>query len=85
VIRWHGDPRRLSAKAGVFPPNVSEADHKHLWLGAWYSEFVIRDLELKPLSDTAAEEISMSFPGIFPTTTQSNVPFAATQPPIHGR
>ena len=79
VIRWHGDPRRLSAKTALLPPNYSESDRSHLWLGVWYSEFVFRDLELKPLTDAEAEELSTSFSGVFPTTSQSDVPLASIE------
>ena len=76
VIRWHGDPRRLSVVKDVIPPNYSESDRTHLWLGSWESGFVLRQLELKPLSDAEADELSNSFSGVFPTTPQADVPFA---------
>ena len=79
VIRWHGDPRRLSILGDLIPPNESEADRTHLWLGGWESGFVFRDLELKPLTDTEAEQLSKSFAGVFPTAPQKDVPFTTTQ------
>lgn len=82
VVRWHGDSRRLAPNQGHAPANVCEADRSHIWLGSWKSGFLFRDLDLKPLSDAEAEEISKSFSGVFPTTPQSNVPFAtSTSPP----
>jgi hypothetical protein len=77
VVRWHGDSRRLSPNLGLIPPNYSDADRQHLWLGAWYSEFAFRDLKLRPLSDVEAEELSKSFSEVFPTTSQSTVPLTA--------
>ena len=74
VVRWHGDPRRLSALAAFNPPNATDVDRMHLWLGAWGSQFAFRNLELKSLSDTDANQLSKSFSGIFPTTSQSEVP-----------
>ena len=79
VIRWHGDPRRLSDLAEVIPPRYSEDDRSHLWLGSWESGFWFRDLELKPLADAAAAEILNSFSGVFPTAPQTDVPLAAAR------
>ncbi|MFO1042315.1 MAG: hypothetical protein U0941_11050 [Planctomycetaceae bacterium] len=87
IIRWHGDPRRLSLLNDLVPPNYSEDDWKHLFLGSWESAFAFRDLELKPLTDTEADELSKSFSGVFPTTPQKDVPLAtsaATSSPAIG-
>ncbi|MBS0204556.1 MAG: hypothetical protein JSS49_16760 [Planctomycetes bacterium] len=76
VIRWHGDPRRLSMLSDFVPPNETEADRNCLWLGSWESAFRFRDLELKPLTDAEARKLSDSFTGVFPATSQTNVPLA---------
>ena len=61
VVKWHGDPRRLSLKSDLYlPPNYSEADRSQLWLGGWESEFLIRELSLKSLSDEEASQIVSS-------------------------
>ena len=75
VIRWRGDARRLSPRSTFLPPNPIEQDRKQLWLGAVHSEFVFRDLELKPLDDAGIEKIASNLGGIFPTTSQADVPF----------
>ena len=80
VVRWHGDARRLSARAQFVPPNYSEPDRKHLWIGGYESEFTFRDLELKPLSDADADRISKSFSGVYPTGPQVTVPLKSLTP-----
>ncbi len=76
VGRWHGDPRRLAAIPDFNPWNYTEEDRTHLWVGSWGTQFLFRDLELKPLSDTEAAEILKSFSGVFPLSSQSAVPLA---------
>ncbi|MBS0202517.1 MAG: NPCBM/NEW2 domain-containing protein [Planctomycetes bacterium] len=76
VIRWHGDARRLSMLNEMIPPNDSEDDRTHLFLGSWESGFAFRDLELKPLNSSEADQMSKSFSGVFPATPQQDVPFA---------
>lgn len=76
VGRWHGDPRRLAAIPDFNPWNYTEEDRTHLWVGSWGTQFLFRDLELKPLSDTEAAEILKSFSGVFPLSSQSGVPLA---------
>jgi len=80
VIRWHGDPRRLSVLPELIPPNYSELDSNHLWLAAWGSQFVFRDLVLKPLSESEADRFSKSFSGVFPTTSQADLPLETVKP-----
>lgn len=77
VIRWHGDPRRLSLVNDLIPPNYSADERNQLFLGSWESAFAFRDLELKPLTDAQADQLSKSFSGVFPTTPQKDVPLAA--------
>ncbi len=74
IVRWHGDPRRLSLADRYSPPNYSDADRQHLWLGSWTSHFHITNLSLRPLTADEAAELSTSFTGVFPTTSQSAVP-----------
>lgn len=84
VIRWHGDPRRFKYTQAYQPPNYSREDGEHLWLGSWQSEFLIRDLVLRPIDDVEAKRIESEFDGVFPTTSQANVPLkevAATDSP----
>lgn len=61
VIRWRGDPRRLSLEHYYLPPNYTDLDHSQLWLGGWDTEFLIRELNLKPLSDDDAKQIQNLF------------------------
>jgi hypothetical protein len=61
VIKWHGDSRRLSLERFYPPPVFLEEDRSQLWLGGQDSEFLIRELTLKPLSDEEAAKISDSF------------------------
>ena len=62
AVKWHGDARRLSLKQNLFlPPNYSEVDRSQLWLGEWESEFLIRELTLKPLSDEEAARVANRF------------------------
>ena len=68
VVKWHGDARRLSLKQNLFlPPNYSEVDRSQLWLGEWESEFLIRELTLKPLSDEEAARVATSVASPPPT------------------
>lgn len=76
VVRWHGDPRRLSALIESTPPNCTKADRDSLWVGGWESRFIFRDLELKALADDEADTIAKSFTDVFPLTPQVDVPFA---------
>jgi len=76
VIRWHGDPRRLSSRPDQIPANVSDADWNHLCLGSWEPPVTFRDLELRPLSNQEADQLLQSFTGIYPLTPQVDVPFA---------
>jgi hypothetical protein len=76
IVRWHGDARRLSLAHRYLPPNYSDEDRKQLWLGSWTTNFRITDLSLRPLTTGEITEISASFTGIAPTTSQSAVPLA---------
>lgn len=76
IIRWHGDPRRLSLLNDLIPPNYSADERNQLFLGSWESAFAFRDLGLKPLTDAEADQLSKSFSGVFPTTPQKDVPLA---------
>jgi hypothetical protein len=67
VLRWHGDARRFSIGNENLPPNYSEADRQHLWVGGWDSEFEFHELTLRPLDDDDAAKIENSFSGVFPT------------------
>jgi hypothetical protein len=67
VLRWHGDPRRFSIGNENLPPNYSEADRRHLWVGGWDSEFEFHELTLKPLDADEAAKIEQSFSGVYPT------------------
>lgn len=67
VLRWHGDARRFSIGNENLPPNYSETDRQHLWVGGWDSEFEFRELTLKPLDDDDAAKIENSFSGVYPT------------------
>ena len=59
AVKWHGDARRLSLKQNLFlPPNYSEEDRSQLWVGEWESEFLIRELTLKPLSEEEVARVS---------------------------
>lgn len=78
IIRWHGDPRRLSLLNDLIPPNYSADERNQLFLGSWESAFAFRDLELKPLTDAEAGQLSKSFSGVFPTTPQKDVPLATS-------
>jgi hypothetical protein len=80
VVRWHGDPRRLSLSDFYKPPNYSRDDSEHLWLGAWESEFLIRELTLKSLDDDDAKRIRQEFKSVFPVTSQANVPLKDVDP-----
>jgi hypothetical protein len=79
VIRWHGDPRRLSESAEVMPANDSTADHEQLWLGSGGSIFQVRGLELKTLDEVQAQAVTKSFSGVFPLTLQRELPLAAAR------
>ncbi|MEI8021321.1 MAG: hypothetical protein WCH39_24145, partial [Schlesneria sp.] len=58
AVKCRGDARRLSLKQILFlPPNYSEVDRSQLWLGEWESEFLIRELTLKLLSNKEAAGI----------------------------
>ena len=84
VIRWHGDSRRFSMMNEYSSANLTGDDHAHLWLGSWQTGFLFRDLELKPLTDSEAEQLSKSFSGVFPITPQSDVPLKRlTAPPTN--
>jgi hypothetical protein len=74
IVRWHGDPRRLSLAHRYCPPNYSDEDRKLLWLGSWGTHFRITDLILRPLTTDEVTELSTSFTGVFPSTSQLTVP-----------
>ena len=76
IIRWHGDPRRLSLAQRYLPQNNSDEDRTHLWLGAWAVHFRITNLNLRPLTDEEATELSASFTGVTPATPQRDIPLA---------
>lgn len=67
VLRWRGDARRFSSPLGYQPPNYSDEDRNHLWIGGYDSEFAIHELNLMPLDDDQAEQISKGFSGVYPT------------------
>ena len=68
AVKWHGDARRLSLKQNLFlPPNYSKEDRSQLWLGEWESEFLIRELTLRPLSDEEAARIKRDITNNAPT------------------
>lgn len=79
ILRWHGDPRRLSESKEVASPSHSAADRQQLWLGTGGSAFQFRDLELKTLDDDQSQTISKSFNGVAPTTLQREIPFATAK------
>ncbi|MDB5347213.1 MAG: type fimbrial assembly protein PilB [Schlesneria sp.] len=74
IVRWHGDARRLSLAHRYLPPNYSDEDQKLLWLGSWATNFRITNLILRPLTTDEITELSTSFTGVSPTTSQSAVP-----------
>lgn len=74
VVRWHGDPRRLSQEPEFYPPHYSPLDRANLWLGTFKSSFRIRDLELKPISEAEEREIKQYGSDVYPTKPQLNVP-----------
>ena len=76
IVRWHGDPRRLSLAHRYSPPNYSDADRQHVWLGSWTSHFRITNLILRPLTTDEIAELSTGFTGAAPTTSQLEVPLA---------
>ncbi len=78
VIRWHGDPRRLSAEPYFYPPHYSNVDRANLWLGTYKTSFRISDLELQPLSDAEENEIKPYGSDVYPTKPQLDVPLAAS-------
>ncbi|MDB5346799.1 MAG: hypothetical protein JWP89_5176 [Schlesneria sp.] len=78
VVRWHGDPRRLSQDPNYYPPHYSAADRANLWLGTFQTSFRIRDFELKPLSDAEEKEIKQYGSDVYPTKPQLDVPLAAS-------
>lgn len=77
LIRWHGDPRRLSECADLIPLNYSVNDRQHLWIGAWASICKFRDLEIRTLSDAEANQLVSTFSGVFPKTAQRDIPLKA--------
>lgn len=79
IVRWHGDPRRLSLGESYFPTNYSDEDRKRLWLGAWESNIRITDLVLRPLTTEEETELKASFTGVTPATRQADVPLATKQ------
>jgi hypothetical protein len=78
VIRWHGDPRRLSEEPYFYPPHHSVADRANLWLATYKTSFRISDLELKPLSDAEEKEIKQFGSDVYPTKPQLDVPLSAS-------
>lgn len=76
LIRWHGDPRRLSLEPSYLPANYSATDREQLWLGCFNTSFLIRELKLEPLTPEMADEIASSFNGVFPTSRIPDGPLA---------
>lgn len=76
VIRWHGDPRRFSQSPIYYPPRYTAADGARLWLAAHSAAFLIRDLELKPLSDVELKDIRQTVSDVYPTTSLLDVPLS---------
>lgn len=70
IVRWHGDPRRLSQEFQHLPPNYSQADRDLLWLGSLNSGIVVRELNLHPMPDDVAAKLSESFTGPYPLKPQ---------------
>ena len=58
VIRWHGDPRRLSLNPVYQPLNYTKTDREQLWIGGGVSEFLIRNLKLTPITGEQLKEIA---------------------------
>jgi hypothetical protein len=66
LIRWHGDPRRLSDLGAFGPPNASQKDRAFPWIGAFETNFLIHELSLLAISDEESELLRQSFSGPFP-------------------
>ncbi|HVW01084.1 MAG TPA: hypothetical protein VHB77_12115, partial [Planctomycetaceae bacterium] len=67
LLRWHGDPRRLSGFLLQSPPNRAIADLTQLSLGSWATEFLFSDLRLQPVLPAEAKALDDSFAGPYPT------------------
>jgi hypothetical protein len=78
VVRWHGDPRRLSQDPNYYPPRYLAADRASLWFGTYQTSFRITDLELKPLTEAEEKEIKEYGSDVFPTKPQLDVPLSAS-------
>ena len=67
LLRWHGDPRRLSDFLRQSPPNRATSDLTQISLGSWGTEFLFSDLRLQTMSRDEARALDESFAGPYPT------------------
>ncbi|HEY4259770.1 MAG TPA: hypothetical protein VGM98_06415 [Schlesneria sp.] len=81
LVRWHGDPRRLSLLPFLAPPGLESADQPTLWIGLWDSVYRIRAIQLKPMTDDDAKSLDAEFEGVYPTSPQPDIVIAATVAP----
>lgn len=80
VMRWHGDARRLTQQPTHYPPRYVDEDRKYLWLATFHTSFLVRDLELKPLTDAEAAELKQGQSDVYPTKSLLDLPFSSGPP-----
>ena len=79
LVRWHGDPRRLSIRPFMVPPKLRAADQSKIWFCTWDASFQIYECHMLPMTEDEAKELEAQFDGVFPMSAQPDFVVAATK------